>query len=635
MKLVVISDVDAIASGWDKFWAHLKFPTHPFSTEGWMLVLVTVVYASISLHWIEPISYRFSWKGDMTEFKNHMIEQKAITMAVTKAAADNLDDEHIDDVVDQHAEKLVGRYALPPPSTPCLAVCLSACTRVCVCPQSYGDDEELRDELINPNITHRITQWFGVDMHTNNPIIQSIATISGFASSTYYGLLGLMAGDPKHEVQTLPGRLVVAGFAIFAVVILASYTASLASLVMLGAQQAMLSSLDDVIRNGGGVCIREAMVTQFTTRHPEFDASKLLTYDEGTCTSGTRGCTDKGGTMTIDATDQMLNALDSSECVAVIIMSDGWDKKQRTGQHCNKIAVATLFGIANGMPVREDLAESLSFLIAKFNSVGDYKRYETSYRRDFLPAPFSCSRADAVGLGNAIGAAHLLGPFLISSLLTTLGLFLYGGGYWQHHIFDLLHVESEDSDLYQSLLKMSGSALRKRVQQALAEPNMNNERRLIYQHKLTIAVDQLPNKTSLIGIIMRLSGSQRYQDIHKLQKMSISTLCERAVKFTWETTLEDDNWTQAINGCIDHHHGTKQALISLVLATLKAEDDKQTTNKEKDNMTTETNNPLGNFAVVAGSKRSTIFPAADTIKSQKRWATLVNLSSQSTNSAAC
>eukprot|EP01052_Picozoa_sp_SAG31_P008337 SAG31_NODE_419_length_15872_cov_21.857985_6_plen_364_part_00 len=167
--------------------------------------------------------------------------------------------------------------------------------------------------------------------------------LTELVGSMYYGSLGLIAGSPIHESDSMPGRLLTVGFGFFCLVCLSSYTASLATLLMMANQRvSTITSLDDVIASGEPLCIRGAMLDNFLATYPEFDQTKLLAFDtQSDCSLDVRGCQDG----LIDAGDQMLNALDAEKCVGVVIFSDAWESKKRSGFHCNKAAVNNLFGV--------------------------------------------------------------------------------------------------------------------------------------------------------------------------------------------------------------------------------------------------------------------------------------------------
>ena len=232
VKLIVLKDEDSINNKpwiemtwrefWDETWTKLKVPARPFSSDGWLAILVTVVIASIALHIIEPEGCEFDWKkADPKEEELQRIKN-----------AELWDDP--DDSVAHRLETYVGKT-----------------------PHSRGS-------------------WFWSFLHF----------LSGLLATLYFGIVGLVVGDPKHEVHTLSGRILNVGFAMFGVVILASYTASLAGLILMStAETSTISNLQDVQTVQGNLCFRASMVPHFVNHYPNFDETRIAQYDTLPCTA--------------------------------------------------------------------------------------------------------------------------------------------------------------------------------------------------------------------------------------------------------------------------------------------------------------------------------------------------------------
>ena len=233
VKLIVLKDKDEASNNrpwiemtwreWrDETLTKLKVPARPFSSDGWLAILVTVVIASFALHIIEPEGCEFDWKkADPKEEELQRIKN-----------AELWDDP--DDSVAHRLETYVGKT-----------------------PHSRGS-------------------WFWSFLHF----------LSGLLATLYFGIVGLVVGDPKHEVHTLSGRILNVGFAMFGVVILASYTASLAGLILMAtAETSTISNLQDVQTAQGNLCFRASMVPHFVNHYPNFDETRIAQYDTLPCTA--------------------------------------------------------------------------------------------------------------------------------------------------------------------------------------------------------------------------------------------------------------------------------------------------------------------------------------------------------------
>ena len=170
----------------------------------------------------------------------------------------------------------------------------------------------------------------------------------------------------------------------------------------------------------------------------------------------------------------MLNHLDEGKCVAVVAFSDAWDKQRIADQHCNKMAVDNLFGIANGMPVRDELAESLTYVIsvAASSQSTPYAQFELDYRRKFLPPMTTCQvdeEEGGVSENGMMTTQHILGPVAVSLVATAIAMLLFMLCPATHSQFEHVNGIGEDKMLY-DLLKnkklTSNSALIRRAEES-------------------------------------------------------------------------------------------------------------------------------------------------------------------------
>lgn len=447
-----------------------------------------------------------------------------------------------------------------------------------------------------PSCTERIEKRCGCDGGTHWRMFRFAAhSLSGISSSCYVGFMGLLGGDAKFEVNTLPGRAIVVGLGFFGVIVLAGYTASLTSLIVqANTAKSSISNWNDVVTDTRPVCIRSAMLDNFVRAYPGFDQSRLAAYDTRECSPGetTRGCSSGStwGANTIDAADQMLNSLDAGKCIAAIIFSDAWDRKFNTGEHCNKHAVENLFGVPNGMPIREELHASLSYLIQEAVSAGEYKKFEIAKRRQFLPTRYSCGDEDSesVSEGGVLGFDHLFGPAMFSGLCSLCGLAIYYCfGFSETHVSHIHHG------------KISGAEVEKERLLALdvvelvyrAEQNMSSAASLVARDEqlkiFDAALDQLPDKRGFVSLIMRQEGTAEGKQVIKLKQSSISILYHLALSIDFQAETKEA-WVAEVHKCLTGEYknygreNPKDALVHLLLDCLDEDGDHQVTMKELD-----------------------------------------------------
>ena len=70
-------------------------------------------------------------------------------------------------------------------------------------------------------------------------------------------------------------------------------------------------------------------------------------------------------------TNELLAGIDDGKCAAAVIYEDAWVTAQQYRRNCDKALVGTpLYGIGNGMPVREELLATFTWMITNALSSG-------------------------------------------------------------------------------------------------------------------------------------------------------------------------------------------------------------------------------------------------------------------------
>jgi hypothetical protein len=99
---------------------------------------------------------------------------------------------------------------------------------------------------------------------------------AGVAQVLYNSVLGLTQGMHPGEAVTFPGRVVSAGFTVFGLIFIATYTASTAAAMFLGQHAGPVLTLGEIERTGAKLCIRTAMASSFLLRECCATASVYL-----------------------------------------------------------------------------------------------------------------------------------------------------------------------------------------------------------------------------------------------------------------------------------------------------------------------------------------------------------------------
>ena len=381
---------------------------------------------------------------------------------------------------------------------------------------------------------------------------------TGLGASIYFGVMGLAGGTPYHSAYNMPARVILVGFAIFACIVLAAYTASSAAfLVNSGAKKYAINNLQEAFdfanaNPGERVCIRAAIKPNFVERYPHLNPDLLYTKN---------------------LASELIDALDDGRCVAAIISADSWDAQQRTNrvQRCNKIVVEnSLFSEANGMPVREEYAHAISYLMAEQKATGLYNRLVEEFKEELLPNIAPCEvKTQFEGEDvESLDSYDLLAPLLLCWGLTTAGLVSYYTlGYSENFSFiQRLVREHDQADLVYELNLYPISKLRKRALASGIDESAIND---------AIDLGRKKGKNELQDLILI---SEQKVGLDRLHNRSVSELCQMCTELPEESfercTDFEGSKDDHIDRCLDHK-GQKEAFIDLLTDILDADGDGQ------------------------------------------------------------
>jgi hypothetical protein len=175
------------------------------------------------------------------------------------------------------------------------------------------------------------------------------------ATAFYFGVLGFTAGAPVRQSRSLPARIITMGFAVFLLIVGATYTGGTAAALVSKSSQGQITSLHAIIEADTKVCIADvAMKDNFLMKFPEFTNNILWKDENGPWT-------DAGGGM------GSLAAMDRNECDGVIISETvvkGIFNHDTT--HCNKVFIdSTLLEIPNAWPISDGFAKEIGYIISE------------------------------------------------------------------------------------------------------------------------------------------------------------------------------------------------------------------------------------------------------------------------------
>jgi hypothetical protein len=93
--------------------------------------------------------------------------------------------------------------------------------------------------------------------------------ISRYMKSLYLMSLSYVKGGPENNPASVPARISALGFGFFCMIVLTSYTANLASLLVAKAGKNSINSIEDAIENNLKICILASIKTEFQANYPK------------------------------------------------------------------------------------------------------------------------------------------------------------------------------------------------------------------------------------------------------------------------------------------------------------------------------------------------------------------------------
>jgi len=216
--------------------------------------------------------------------------------------------------------------------------------------------------------------------------------------SQYLGCLGLISGGPAHEPRTLGAKIVQLVFGVVIVLVIAGYTANLASiLVEERAAQGTFESVDKLLDHGHKVCLWSVVHKSFLESIPRGVNSVVLT----------------------SSTEEAFEKLDAGECKGIVNGEGENDRVLRSGEHCDKMQVGqAVFSLMLTQPVNHKYADALSWLTLRFRSIllEGKAKYQTID---------SCaSQRAATTRSDQLGVTDFVGVFGIAGIGIVLAIFV-------------------------------------------------------------------------------------------------------------------------------------------------------------------------------------------------------------------
>mmetsp|Transcript_49992 Transcript_49992/g.99762 ORF Transcript_49992/g.99762 Transcript_49992/m.99762 type:complete len:426 (-) Transcript_49992:156-1433(-) len=235
---------------------------------------------------------------------------------------------------------------------------------------------------------------------------------SRLSKSLYLSLLGFVSGGAGTSARSVPARVATLGFGFFVLITLASYTANLASLLVLQETNNAISSIHDCEERGLKVCVAQALVMEIQALHPDLRIEP------------------------VQWTDQVPQSIRDGRCaagvmfeLAILQMFAGELAAAAGGEgdgqpECDLVQVGGLITtVPLSMPVATRWSHALGWATVQSTVQG---RFEATRARlaDLWPQP-RCDAEDAEGAEDAaLPLSSMYGTFLVAGALQVFALLL-------------------------------------------------------------------------------------------------------------------------------------------------------------------------------------------------------------------
>lgn len=371
-----------------------------------------------------------------------------------------------------------------------------------------------------------VTNKFGI-RNDSHPFLWALdRTFSSVAKCCYHGVLSFTSGSLVQKSDSLPGRIVYAGFAAFGLIILTAYTASSAA-TLVANNKPTIQSIDDVIAMGpsAAVCVGWADMGRLSRKFPSvtFKRSFYSAFE----------------------------GLANGECVAATTTADEWDLEIKADpSRCKwKVVGGTLDSTDYAMPINDELQLSLSSVIHRHLKLGKYDELAKQYREQVIGTTDCAGGSAAIEAQEFAGRRpgqlnheELFAPFATTFICTTLGL--------------VLHLTCGRANAHEPSASLSDRQLKQQLQE-LSPSRLRARLTEVDEEELAAAMAAVPDTTLLVELAFKMECSAGLKAAMALQGMSIPELLIHA---------DNQGISQSqVDQCLDDKDRPRQMLTELIL----------------------------------------------------------------------
>jgi hypothetical protein len=256
----------------------------------------------------------------------------------------------------------------------------------------------------------------------------------GFASRAakgiYFAFLGTFGAAPANKSRTIPSKIAQLSLGLFILILVSSYTANLATLLVLNNQSNAINGIQDAIDAGLTICVPNDVASVIQSKHPTLNAHNYgfvqpaQLIRDGTCAGAVMNELNALNTFAGRANAVACAAVDSGAKLAAEAFCeiDADTGRPSVTRDCDIVRVGELVAtIAIAMPVSGRLAHSLSWSTLTTVLAGRLSALKDEFRTSF---PRSMCGAAAPLDSKRLPAKSMYGTFFVSGIGMAVALLL-------------------------------------------------------------------------------------------------------------------------------------------------------------------------------------------------------------------
>jgi len=239
---------------------------------------------------------------------------------------------------------------------------------------------------------YSILAWFAEHKYNNRDFPDKNIVSSGL-TSLYHGLFGFFWSEPPTRPVTAEGRVLLVGFGFFTLIMLSSYTASLASVLVSDDKTPEFQTLQEAIDSGARVCMWDSVLARASRLYPGLVPLHV----------------------NMDSNKDGFRMMNQGACQAILCDAIFHAKQQEeTTENCDKVLKGgPILDINCAWPVADWLVGPMSMFITELVDKGVLDELKQTYSPRVVCE--TTVEEEGLQIQNVSGVFFIIGAFLVAA----------------------------------------------------------------------------------------------------------------------------------------------------------------------------------------------------------------------------